>query len=40
MWMMHWSTQVLYQMRGVNSKIRVGAISFTDPNENVGIAST
>jgi hypothetical protein len=31
------------QLRGVNSKIRVGAISFTDPNETVdpvGIAST
>jgi hypothetical protein len=28
------------QLRGVNSKIRVGAISFTDPNAEVGIAST
>ena len=31
------------QLRGVNNKIAVGAISFTDPNaveESVGIAST
>ena len=28
------------QLRGVNNKIAVGAISFTDPNENVGVAST
>lgn len=28
------------QLRGVNSKIRVGAISFTDHNAEVGIAST
>lgn len=28
------------QLRGVNNKIAVGAISFTDPNAEVGIAST
>lgn len=28
------------QLRGVNNKITVGAISFTDPNVEVGIAST
>jgi len=28
------------QLRGVNNKIAVGAISFTDPNESVGVATT
>lgn len=28
------------QLRGVNNKITVGAISFTDPNAEVGIATT
>jgi dUTPase len=28
------------QLRGVENKIRVGVITFTDPNEYVGIAST
>ena len=28
------------QLRGVNNKIAVGAISFTDPNETVGVAIT
>lgn len=27
------------QLRGVNNKIAVGAISFADPNEEVGIAT-
>ena len=28
------------QLRGVNNKVTVGAISFTDPNLEVGIATT
>ena len=28
------------QLRGVNNKVIVGAISFVDPNAEVGIAST
>jgi hypothetical protein len=28
------------QLRGVENKIKIGVIKFTDPNENVGIAST
>lgn len=28
------------QLLGVENKVKVGAISFTDPNETVGIAST
>ena len=28
------------QLRGVENKLKVGVISFTDPNASVGIAST
>jgi len=28
------------QLRGVENKIKIDVIRFTDPNENVGIAST
>jgi len=28
------------QLRGVENKLKVGVITFTDPNESVGIAST
>ncbi len=28
------------QLRGVENKIRIDVIKFTDPNENVGIANT
>jgi hypothetical protein len=36
----HFQEIIKGQLRGVENKIRIDVIKFTDPNENVGIAST